>query len=190
MNSKDTGFTLVELLIVIVVIAILAAITIVSYNNVINRAQDTKTIAAAREWIVALELYDNDTGSLPTIASCLGQDYKYNVDNAGLSGIGECRQDNATYGIIDEPSFDALLSKYISSQPTPSMLTATTSSTSWVRGAYYYVDKSATPWKGRVDFIISQAALCPAQIGGSVLLSQSAKPNGKSSCAYIINTLP
>lgn len=35
------GFTIVELLIVIVVIAILAAITIVSYNGITNKANDT-----------------------------------------------------------------------------------------------------------------------------------------------------
>lgn len=38
---KQTGFTIVELLIVIVVIGILAAITIVAYNGIQNRAYDT-----------------------------------------------------------------------------------------------------------------------------------------------------
>ena len=36
---KDRGFTIVELLIVIVVIAILAAITIDDYNGIQNRAK-------------------------------------------------------------------------------------------------------------------------------------------------------
>ena len=42
-TNKDTshGFTIVELLIVIVVIAILAAITVVAFNGVQNRAHDT-----------------------------------------------------------------------------------------------------------------------------------------------------
>ncbi len=38
---KQTGFTIVELLIVIVVIAILATITIVAYNGIQNRTYDT-----------------------------------------------------------------------------------------------------------------------------------------------------
>ncbi len=40
-QNRQRGFTIVELLIVVVVIAILAAITIVAYNGIQNRTHDT-----------------------------------------------------------------------------------------------------------------------------------------------------
>lgn len=42
MKESKSGFTIVELLVVIVVIGILAAITIVAFNGVSTRAMDTK----------------------------------------------------------------------------------------------------------------------------------------------------
>lgn len=48
-ESKQKGFTIVELLIVVVVIAILAAITIVAYNGIQNRAKNSAAQSAASQ---------------------------------------------------------------------------------------------------------------------------------------------
>lgn len=49
MHQRQTGFTIVELLIVIVVIGVLATITVVAYNGVQNRANDVAVQADLRK---------------------------------------------------------------------------------------------------------------------------------------------
>lgn len=59
------GFTIVELLIVITVIAILAAITIVAYNGVQERAQNTRKISDIKSVQRLIEAYRAENGSYP-----------------------------------------------------------------------------------------------------------------------------
>lgn len=65
-KTKYAGFTIVELLIVIVVIAILAAIVIVAYNGIQARARDSLRIQDLKNIAKALEAYKITTGSYPT----------------------------------------------------------------------------------------------------------------------------
>ncbi|MDB5165290.1 MAG: gspG [Candidatus Saccharibacteria bacterium] len=64
-SDKQSGFTIVELLIVIVVIGILAAIVIVAYNGIQGRARDSRRTNDAASIIKALELYRIDYGQYP-----------------------------------------------------------------------------------------------------------------------------
>ncbi|MDO4780902.1 MAG: prepilin-type N-terminal cleavage/methylation domain-containing protein [Candidatus Saccharibacteria bacterium] len=66
-NHKHRGFTIVEIIVAIVVIAILATITIVSYGWITKDAQDTAAFTKALEFKKALDRYVTKYGSLPRV---------------------------------------------------------------------------------------------------------------------------
>lgn len=68
-QTKQRGFTIVELLIVVVIIAILAAITIVAYNGIQNRAKTGSAQAAASSFQKKLEAYAVELGNYPSTTS-------------------------------------------------------------------------------------------------------------------------
>ena len=87
-RHNSGGFTIVELLIVIVVIAILAAITIVAYNGIQNRAKNTQINAAVRGYVTALKAYAvENNGTFPSGNACLGPAAFY-TDNPCYIGAG------------------------------------------------------------------------------------------------------
>ena len=98
MFKTRSGFTIVELLIVIVVIAILAAITIVAYNGIQQRARDSARSSAVENIQKALESYRAINGVYPPVAPGttsatapagfsgvwqMSGGYSYSVDTAG-----------------------------------------------------------------------------------------------------------
>lgn len=66
MKKSKSGFTLVELLVVIVVIGILAGITIVSYNGVQSRSRDARRKTDIANIAKAMEIYYGDNARYPT----------------------------------------------------------------------------------------------------------------------------
>jgi general secretion pathway protein G len=66
LNRTTTGFTIVEVLIVTVVIAILAAISVVAYTNIQARTRDSRRSHDIAEITKALDLYYVDNGRYPT----------------------------------------------------------------------------------------------------------------------------
>ncbi len=67
--KEERGFTIVELLIVIVVIAILAAIVIVAYNGITARANTSKAQANAVSVQKVVEAFNADNSMYPALAA-------------------------------------------------------------------------------------------------------------------------
>lgn len=92
MNSIDSkykaGFTIVELLIVIVVIAILAAISIVAYSGIQQRGRDSQRKSDIATIVKSLEMYYIDNGKYPpgsctSGASCtIGSSWSTTADDS------------------------------------------------------------------------------------------------------------
>lgn len=90
-NKHTSGFTIVELLIVIVIIGILAAITIVAYNGTQNRAKNTSVQNDIKQVQRLVESYNALNGSYPSTGG-LSQVYtdvncSFAADSDGYKGI-------------------------------------------------------------------------------------------------------
>jgi len=79
-KGKD-GFTIVELLIVIVIIGILAALIIVIYGGIQQRANNSQTLSVLNDYVKATRAYAADNNKYPEpsagaiVFSCVGVGY-------------------------------------------------------------------------------------------------------------------
>lgn len=77
--AKQKGFTIVELLVVIVIIGILAAVVVAAYNGIQDRANNQKTESAVNAYRKALIQYATINGAYPITANaCLGEPFYTN----------------------------------------------------------------------------------------------------------------
>lgn len=93
MIRKNNGFTIVELLVVIVVIGILAAITAVAYGTIQNRAKDIAYLSAVDGWEKLIRQEYILTGRVPGADGvsiyCLGNSVN-NFPATTQFAAGEC----------------------------------------------------------------------------------------------------
>lgn len=158
MRKTKSGFTIVELLIVIVVIGILAAITIVAYNGFQTRAENIKTVNSVAAYAKGLSLYSADKGIYPTGFGlpCLGQAPKCANTTDGVMACFGANQTVANSG------FESALSPYASSLPTPSTQQISCGGKQYA-GAWY---QPASAQSASLLFMYKNASACPT-IGGT-----------------------
>lgn len=149
--QKQKGFTIVELLIVIVVIAILATITIIGYNGIQQRAQNSQTIAAVREYQKIFLAYATEHGRYPTGSTstnfCLGSGY-----------TNDLCWDNRTYTYKDSANIE--IQEYAGSIPNPSTTRVYRNGTDLYRAGILYVNTFTFRYQlqgGTTDCGISEA---------------------------------
>jgi prepilin-type N-terminal cleavage/methylation domain-containing protein len=152
--NGQKGFTIVELLIVIVVIGILAALVMNTFSSAQAKARNTQTISAVQSYAKALIAYGADKGKYPTQTNvCLGSGY------TGTNGT-------CWSGANTNSTFNSLIQPYIgSTMPQPSLTALNISSpgaTQWFRGAGY--NNNGT--YGRyILFVMEDTDACPGISG-------------------------
>ena len=107
--SKQTGFTLVELLVVISIIAILTTMAMVVYSGLQPQSRDAKRQSDLKTIQSALEQYRADQGSYPATIPFGGA-----LTNAGKTYLKEIPQDptrspDYSYTVLGAPGTDYCL---------------------------------------------------------------------------------
>lgn len=169
--NKKAGFTIVELLIVIVIIGILAAIVIVAYRGIQERANNTQTISVAAHYVKALRVYATDNNKYPEATpgafaiSCLGEGYPNTLcANYTYMTPANC----ASYGAVAEGSWfhDAIKPYTANKTPTTSLQEVNCGGTP-MRGGVYGINWYG-PGIATVAYILSGNTSCGSPGGMSV----------------------
>lgn len=170
-KNSMSGFTIVELLIVIVIIGILAAITIVAYNGIQNRAYDTSVQSdlANLSKKMKMAIIDSPTSSYP-----YGNPAIYDADvRVSVNKNAYITSPNSTYNL--------LVCVPTSTNPTEFTIHGYSKS-----GKRFYVDTSgkiteytgATSWAGGTANTICGSVNVGWIAGGAGYASSDVPPNG------------
>lgn len=153
---KQTGFTIVELIIVIVIIGILASLTVVAYQGVTNRGYNARVTTGVVSYIKAVQVYKIRNGAYPTQTGCLGANYPSGTCWSGVDG---------TFTV--NSSLDTALATVMDSKPMlADKLFSIGVNNNTRAGALYFSSGGAGPFKV-IYYLNGAGQTCPQGIGGT-----------------------
>ena len=153
-SRTNNGFTIVELLIVVVVIAILATITIVSYNGITKRAQQVSILAQVDHFEKSLRMYKITYGEWPLMPATTGQHFSACLGDGYIQSstmpANTCWTDadgNALWSTSS--TLNTALLEFTQGDSKVDLHEVATSGSSRFRGILYDVTNSASPTLGK-----------------------------------------
>jgi len=157
MKAAQKGFTIVELLVVVVVISILAAITIVSYTGMQARAVASSNSATAEQVATKAGLWNASLGYYPSYPQLLTNSISPTMPDSTWIAGGAAGPKEANLGSL------ALIEEYPDKDHIVSYVTCTTPNTGYV--LYYDPTSPNTvseiPLNGPAPLIYGYDPNCP-----------------------------
>ena len=131
--QMQKGFTLIELMIVVAIIGILAAVALPAYQDYTNRAKMSEVLAFAASGKTAVAEYFQSEGKVPTSNPLAGMADADDITSTYVTSV-TITTDGAIETLIKGTKVDALDGKKITLTPHQSNGTAITASTETYSG--------------------------------------------------------